>query len=77
MSIHTLLTQQDKDGNDYTVYEAAAGTYGAASGKRWYICHICGLSYREDKVKFIGGAPYCVPLKCYEEGKEAHSDGQV
>lgn len=69
MSRYTLLTQQDKDGNDYTVYEAESGTRGTANGKKWYTCHLCSFDFPEDEVKIIGGAAYCTLNKCFETGK--------
>jgi hypothetical protein len=35
------------------------------SWMRWYKCKICDLTYREDEVVFIGGAPYCTKYKHY------------
>ena len=77
MSRYTTLTQQDKDGNDYTVVEAESGTRGPASGKRWYTCHMCGFDYRRDEVVLQGGAAFCIPGGDYKLIGEQNQGGQI
>lgn len=63
----TLITQYDKDGNAYTVYEVRSATKGPASGKRWYDCGLCGWCFREDQGAFLNGQFFCFSNNCYEE----------
>lgn len=41
------------------VIEAKYGTKGAASGRKWYVCSICGLERPEDEVIIRSGKVYC------------------
>jgi aspartate carbamoyltransferase regulatory subunit len=34
---------------------------------RWYRCKVCGLTFREDEVVLVKGAPYCIKYKHYLE----------
>ena len=42
-----------------TMLEAQYGTKGAASGRKWYVCSICGLERPEDEVVKVRGKIYC------------------
>ena len=39
--------------------EPKYGTKGAASGRKWYVCSICGLERPEDEVVRVKGKVYC------------------
>lgn len=42
-----------------TMLEAQYGTKGSASGRKWYVCSICGLERPEDEVVKVRGKIYC------------------
>lgn len=67
---HTLLTQYDKDGNPYQVYEAGMGTHGPPRGKTWWRCTTCQQAYPEDKLEWIGGAPFSIANGCADEERD-------
>ncbi len=43
------------------------GTRGRFSFKRWFICDVCGLEFREDKVRKYKGAVYGIPCGCSKD----------
>jgi hypothetical protein len=64
---HIARTYTDAEGVDHLMYEAQYATKGPASGKRWYVCHICGWGFREDQVTLKNGVAYCKRHGCYKD----------
>jgi hypothetical protein len=50
-----------------TMIEAQFTPRGRQSWRRWYNCRICGLTFPEDEVRIVNGAPYCIKFKHYLE----------
>lgn len=42
-----------------TMTQANYGTKGPASGRKWYVCSVCGLERPEDEVIIRSGKVYC------------------
>lgn len=67
---HLLLTQTDKDGDPYTVYEAGMGTHGPPRGVPWWSCPTCGQAYPQDRMEKIGGAWFSTENGCADEERD-------
>lgn len=67
MAQHITRTYTDADGVDHEMDEAQYATKGPATGKRWYVCVICGWGFPKAKVKLRSGVAYCIPNRCYED----------
>ena len=59
MGQYTTIYYDDDQPELGTMLQANYGTKGAASGKKWYVCSICGLERPEDKVVIRSGKVYC------------------
>lgn len=67
----------DPDGVDWEMYEAQYATKGPATGEKWFNCTICGDSFPKSKMAFKGGAPFCIPHRCYLDKDEPRTGGKV
>ncbi len=57
---------ENGDAQSVTMQEAQyAPTHQGYSFKRWYVCSICLMSFREDEIMLINGKPYCIKHGCY------------
>lgn len=70
-------TQQDKNGNDYIVYEAQYTSTAPAKGVRWYVCHLCGEFFSANDVVLKGEVAFCIPNKDYLDMNERRSGGKL
>jgi hypothetical protein len=56
---YTTIYYDDSDTSLGTMLEASHGTRGGISGRKWYVCSICGLEFPEDEVVKRSGKIYC------------------
>ena len=57
--IYKTINYDDSNPALGTMLEAQYGTKGAASGRKWYVCSICGLERPEDEIVRVKGKVYC------------------